>query len=177
VPNKNREATPSSCDAFKGVIMQSKSARSRSILRFPELSPSRRWLLLAVVLVLPSCAGGLNTVHGTVLYDGKPIKNAVVTFHPKSGDNNAMRPTGVTDEHGVFSLSTQKDTGAPAGEYLVTVLWLDDPAETGDKMQMGMPERTDRFKGRYADPQKSGMTAVIKSGANELKPFELAKVD
>jgi hypothetical protein len=44
-------------------------------------------------------------------------------------------------------------------------------------MSQGIPERIDRLKGRYADPDKSDLKAVITSGQNELKPFELKKVD
>src|SRR5262245_8983656 len=93
------------------------------------LSPrSGRWLVLTLVLLCPACSG-LHTVRGKVLYQGKPIKNAVVSFHPKNDDPHALRPTGFTDENGVFTLSTQSNAGAPAGEYLVTVVWLDDSGE------------------------------------------------
>lgn len=140
-----------------------------------------RWLLLAAVLCCPSCSGGLNTVRGKVLYDGKPIKGAVVALHPKGGDSvAALRPTGVTDENGVFVLSTQKDAGAAAGDYEVTVLWYDAPPAPVDKpaqLPQGMPVRPDRLKGRYSDPAKSGLKATIKPGANELEPFNLEKVD
>jgi hypothetical protein len=140
-----------------------------------------RWLLLTAVLLCPSCSGGLNTVRGKVLYDGKPIKNAVVAFHPKD-DNSAaaFHPTGVTDANGVFTLSTQKDAGAPAGEYRVTVLWMEAEAGATDqptKISQGIPARTDRLKGKYADPATSGLKAVIKSGDNEIPQFELEKVD
>jgi hypothetical protein len=147
--------------------------------RSSALSPARlgRWLVLAAALACPACSGGLNTVRGKVLYKGEPIKGAVVAFHPKNDDSAAaFRPTGFTDENGVFTLSTQKDSGAPAGEYRVTVIWLDEPAEpvgSAVSLSQGIPDRPDRLKGRYADPAKSGLTAVIRSGANELEPFKL----
>ena len=148
------------------------------IARFRLLNSIRSWhvLAVAVALLLPSCSGGLSTVRGKVLYDGKPIKNAVVTFHPKSGDNTAMRPTGNTDENGVFTLGTQNATGAPAGEYRVTIRWLDEDPNAPRKLE-GIAERPDRLKGRYADPEQSKFIVTIKSGTNELEPFKLDKVD
>src|SRR3954464_14548489 len=93
---------------------------------FPTRPEFWRWLLLAAVLLCPSCSNGLNTVRGKVLFEGKPIKNAVVAFHPKGETSGtASHPTGVTDENGVFTLSTQKDSGAPTGEYQITVMWLE----------------------------------------------------
>jgi hypothetical protein len=160
--------------------MQSKTARSWLILRFPPLSHSPRWLLLTVVLLCPACSSGLNKVRGKVLYDGQPIKGATVALHPKNQTQaNAFHPTGVTGEDGVFILSTQNDAGAEAGEYRVTVVWYDESAELADKSTQrmgGMPDRPDRLKGRYADPEKSGLTAVIKPGDNDLE-FKLQKVD
>jgi len=148
----------------------------RSFARFPARPKFGHWLLLAAVLLCPSCSGGLHKVRGKVLYKGQPIKGAVVAFHPK-GDagESPLNPTGLTDEEGVFTLSTQKDAGAPAGEYVVTVLWLDVAASTNKPGQMpeGMPRSVDKLGRRYADPAKSGLTAVIKPGKNELEPFDL----
>jgi hypothetical protein len=144
------------------------------------LIPGRpsHWLLLAAIVACPACSGGRHPVRGKVLIDGNPVKGAVVTFHPKNDSSTgALRPTGLTDENGVFTLSTQNETGALAGEYRVGVIWLSERPATTDKLQQGISESTDQLKGRYADPEKSGLTAVIKSGANELAPFELKKVD
>jgi hypothetical protein len=167
--------------AFKGAAMHSKIARSRFTLRFAVASPCWRWLLLAVVLLCPSCSNGLNKVRGKVTYDGQLIKGAVVAFHPKDGNKtDAFHPTGITDENGVFTLNTQNDAGAPVGEYRVTVIWYDESGESADKSPKrmgGLPDRPDRLKGRYADPEKSGLTAVITSGNNEIPAFELKKVD
>ncbi len=156
--------------------MQSKTAQSWSSLRFPWLASFSRGLL-AVVLLLPACSGGLHSVHGKVLYDGKPIKGAVVTLRPKTDDTNpALRPTGVTDENGEFTLMTENSRGAAAGEYRVTIRWLEAAEAPKDKplgTAQGMAVLTDRLKGRYEDPEKSGLTVVIKSGSNELEPFNL----
>jgi hypothetical protein len=135
--------------------------------------------LLAVVFLCPACSGGLNKVSGKVLFQGKPMKGAVVAFHLKGETNgSAPNPTGITDENGVFTLSTVRDSGAPAGEYLVTVILLNDPAASAGATSIGLSEgkakSVDRFQGRYSNPATSGLTAVIKSGENnELEPFNL----
>jgi hypothetical protein len=145
------------------------------------ISPGRAiWLVLALTALCPACSGGRNKVTGKVIYDGSPIKNAVVSFHPKNADASALRPTGVTDENGVFNLTTQNEDGALAGEYRVTVVWLEETPDNSSK-SVGLPEPpkapADKLKGRYGDPEKSELNVTIKSGRNELPPFELKKVD
>jgi hypothetical protein len=123
-----------------------------------------------------SCARGLNPVEGTVLYNGQPARGAVVVFHPKDNDSmTARRPTGVVGDGGTFTLSTQKPgDGAAAGEYLVTVVWPEDAGPAKPTMSTAPPpDPPDRLKGRYAERGKSGLTAVVKAGANHLPPFEL----
>lgn len=161
--------------------MHGKTARFTSTLQFLAHLHRRRWLLLGLVLLCPACSGGLINVKGKVLYDNKPIKNAVVSFHLKGeGEGvSAINPTGLTDENGEFTLKTQSDTGAVAGEYLVTILWLEEPppADPSRGMPEGKGGRSDRLRGRYANPETSGLKVVIKSDTKELEPFNLAKVD
>ena len=133
------------------------------------------WLPLAVVLVCASCSGTrLNTVQGKVLYQGKPAKGAVVVFHPKGNDSlTAIPATGVAGEDGTFTLSSGKNAGAVAGEYEVTVTW---PEEAKDPTKISLeppPPPPDRLKGRYANRGTSGLTATVKSGTNQLEPFDL----
>lgn len=125
-----------------------------------------------------SCSGGLQSVTGTVLLKGQPIKGAVVTLHPKGGgkDINAQQPSGVTDENGKFTLSSGRDAGAPPGDYIVTVVWLKETANTGGKKAIsteGIPETKDAFNGRYADVKSSKLSVTIKSGVRELEPINL----
>jgi hypothetical protein len=135
-----------------------------------------RWLPVAAALLSTSCAGGLNPVEGKVLYNGQPAKGAVVIFHPKGDDNlKTVRPTGVTDDSGTFHLSTRKPgDGAAAGEYVVTIVYP-DPAKA-PKTTLTMeppPDPSDLLQGRYADRTKSQLQAVVKSGRNQLEPFEV----
>jgi hypothetical protein len=108
-----------------------------------------------------------------VLYKGNPIKGAVVFFHPVNAtDLKAQHPNGVTAEDGSFTLGTGKENGAPAGQYVVTVVWYkEQPPST--KITMEPPETEDLLKGRFADAKRSQLTAEIKPGVNQLEPFKL----
>jgi hypothetical protein len=130
------------------------------------------WLLVA--LALCSCSGRRNTVQGKVLYQGKPAKGAVVVFHPKGDDSiTAIPATGVAGEDGSFTLSSGKEAGAVAGEYVITVTWPEEAKETGKITMEAPPPPPDRLKGRYANRETSGLSATVKSGTNQLEPFDL----
>jgi hypothetical protein len=120
-----------------------------------------------------SCSKGLQSVSGKVLHKGQPIKGAVVTLHPKGGDDiKAHKPSGITSDDGTFTLSTGQDSGATPGEYVVTVVWLQQPA-SGKKTvgTDGPPDPVDQFQGRFANPKTSKLTAIIKAGVKELDPI------
>jgi len=144
----------------------------------PHSSPSigSRLACLAVLLViLPglSCSGGMQPVSGKILHKGQPIKGAVVTLHPKgNNDIKVQRPSGLTGDDGTFSLITGKDTGAPPGEYVVTVVWPQMPGAGGKKaFGTDMPEPVDQLQGRYADPKTSKLSVTVKSGVSQLDPI------
>jgi hypothetical protein len=129
--------------------------------------------LLALLIVASACGkrGWLETypVTGTVLVDGQPAKDAMLTFHPKEmvGDRPYL-PSGRTNENGEFSLATfVAGDGAPPGEYTVTIVWpvRHNPISTlweGDKLN-----------GRYADKAKSTLKVTVEKQALQLPPFEL----
>jgi uncharacterized protein (TIGR03000 family) len=119
----------------------------------------------------PAAAGKpkLYPVHGRVVVDGKPAGGAVVALAPTDA---AMtdRPAAVTKEDGSFALATFKDNdGAPAGEYVVTVVW---PTKAD-----GAARPEDRLKNRYGDATKSSLRATVKPQDNELPPLELKTTD
>jgi hypothetical protein len=145
---------------------------------YPSLAPPRwRWLVLCAALGCLSCSGGdpLNPVRGQVLYKNEPLKGALVTFHPKGANAvTAVRPVGLTGEDGTFTLTTGQKEGAPAGEYVVTVICSEavkPPAGKG--FSTAPPETRDRLKGAYADREKSTLKVEIKKGNNQLEPFPL----
>jgi hypothetical protein len=133
--------------------------------------------LLALCCLSCSRGGALHPVRGKVLYKNQPIAGVVVTFHPKLEDMHTLLPVGQTKEDGTFTLRTGPNEGAPAGEYVITFIHPQQAEPQGKKKGMTMtmqrftPE--DRFKGVYAQRSSSKFWAEIRTGTNELEPFQL----
>lgn len=130
--------------------------------------------MLPLLLACVSCSSSakLNKVQGKVQVNGKPAKGVAVFFNPKEDSIHAVRPSGVTDEEGNFTLETpNQGQGAPAGKYVVTFLW---PEEVKKKaFGTEPPDSRDRFEGRYADRSRSKFEVEVKKGDNQLQPFDL----
>ena len=113
-------------------------------------------------------------VRGKVLFNGRPVVNGQVTFHPV-GDTSrdAVRAVGKVDEQGSFALTTFKDgDGAPAGDYRVTVVWyLARPARPGTASDETVT--ANYLPAKYANVETSGLSVTVKQGANDLPPFDL----
>ena len=113
-------------------------------------------------------------VKGQVLVDGKPVEGALVIFCPTEGPPELMkeRPYGRTDAQGAYDLRTfEPGDGAPAGNYKIMVRWVvAGPAgDRSDRAATG----GDRLRGRYTNPEQSGLTYVVKEEPNQVPPFEL----
>jgi hypothetical protein len=139
--------------------------------------PARWWLVLGACLSLcgVSCSGtgALHPVQGKVIYKSSPLSGALVTFHPKGSDDlKAVRPTGLTTEDGSFTLTTGEKEGAPAGEYVVTIICSEQIRPKGG-ISAAPPETRDRLGGAYAKREASRIVVEVKSGANQLEPFDL----
>ena len=111
-------------------------------------------------------------VTGKVLVNGRPADRAEVTLHPlEDPDGKAVLPYAVTGSDGTFRLSTYRThDGAPAGQYLVTVVWPSFAADPLGEEVAG----PDRLGGRYGKAGQSGLTATVREGDNELAPFALS---
>ncbi|MCG8451207.1 MAG: hypothetical protein MI725_16690 [Pirellulales bacterium] len=127
--------------------------------------------LLAYVAVSVGC-GGLPSVSGKVLLDGKPVHGAnnlrcIVLFYPESG--SGAPAVAVVDKSGKYSLGTGSRKGALAGRYkvAVTVKELSDPGPKG-----GLPGSRRLSPKKYADPNTSGWIIEVVPGANEFD-FEI----
>ena len=103
------------------------------------------------------------------MIDGQPAPDAQVIFHPAGGENfdeRGARPTGRVKADGSFALTTyHPGDGAPAGRYLVTVYWAQNPA--------ALEPSPDRLHGRFLDPAKSTLEVTIEEEPTELPQFEL----
>lgn len=117
----------------------------------------------------PPPAVETHAVDGTVVVAGRRAANAQVVFHPTAVDDTPRRyPVGVTGADGTFRLTTlTADDGAPAGEYVVTLLWLDEsiPLDCCEGIDV---TRHDRLHGLYADAGKSTLRATVRPGRNEV---------
>lgn len=135
------------------------------------------FVTLAVICVSCSKSETLHAVRGQVKYKGEPAKGAKVTFF-REGATNQDFPLAVAEADGSFTLMTGGKPGAPAGNYTVTVVWpeIKEPKKGSKQINMGgfeSDDAPDRLNGAYASPQKSPLKVEIKSGANELAPFDL----
>jgi hypothetical protein len=117
-------------------------------------------------------------VRGQVLFRGAPLPDALVVLQsvkPPDPGADVPQPTARTDDAGKFVLHTYEGSdGAPAGDYLVGISSVPRPiTEKGLFSAEKAAPRTDVLKGRFADPQKSGLEAKVNAAETELPPFSL----
>jgi hypothetical protein len=147
----------------------------------------RRMLPLATLLAVacdsapPSGPIPVQPASGRVTYKGKPVPGALVALHrvggptpSKAGETAPPRPTGKTDAEGNFKLHTYVgDDGAPAGDYKVTVAYAGS-AETRNLMAKDVSTSLGvTLPSKYADPEKTDLTATVKDGDNTIPAFDL----
>jgi hypothetical protein len=129
-------------------------------------------MVLATAVAGCSQSPTLNPVSGKVLYEGKPLAGALVSFHPE--DSKFGVATGYSKEDGTFTVVTGDVAGAAAGSYKVTVMChVPIKAKTEGMSFGGMEETEDRLKGAYANRGNSKIAVTIKDGPNQLEPFDL----
>lgn len=119
------------------------------------------------------CSGQLGDgltkypAQGQVTINGQPIPDLIVRLtstDSSSTGSNGRFPVGVTDDEGVFHISTNGERdGAVAGKYCVTIVW---PENDG-------PPLRDRLQGAYATAAKSNLNVTIEPEENVFPPFEL----
>ncbi|MFM1802470.1 MAG: hypothetical protein RJA81_1822 [Planctomycetota bacterium] len=135
---------------------------------------------------------------GKVTQNGKPVSNAMITFHPvdptiiripegKSGVEIA-KPTTTTDENGRFQLSTYLgNDGAPAGDYKVTVILPsqsfsqkkgmvtegDEELPPNSNMAAIANAQVAKSKFPYSSAETTSLQASIKSDSDNTFEFDL----
>jgi hypothetical protein len=79
---------------------------------------------------------------------------------------------GIVEEDGAFTVVCgDLGKGAPPGEYDVLIHWRES-----SRQGKGLGEKAhDRLHGRYADPARPLLQAVVKAETNHLPPFELSE--
>ena len=125
-------------------------------------------ILLAVALSLAAgCGRGKGDVSGKVTYNGKPLPFGNVQFISPAGNvPGEIKPDG-----------TYSVTGVPVGLSKIAVNCQDPAyadymkalsASIKDKnvpKPKGNPEDFDKIPRKYFDPEQSGLTYEVKSGA------------
>lgn len=127
---------------------------------------------LGLSLILAGCGSGgrlaVVPVSGLVTLNGDPLPDASVTFIPEKG----KPATGKTDQTGIYRLTTYtQGDGAVIGKHKIAISKMTDLPESNTpeelaKIKHVLPET-------YADPERSGLTAEVKSGQTADIDFNL----
>jgi hypothetical protein len=152
---------------------------ARATNRFPRAAAIV--VAAAALLSFVGCGDGrLATypVTGTVIVDSQPAHGALVIFCPVEGQDAELmrlRPAAETGPDGKYQLTTfETHDGAPAGKYQVMVRWGGPRPESSSEMRSDRARRPpDRLRGRFMNPQTSGLTATVDEEATEVPPFQL----
>jgi hypothetical protein len=121
-------------------------------------------------MLLAGCSTSGNApcypVRGQVQQAGKSLAEALVVFHPVDAPQVPFpKPQAHTDAQGRFELTTfESGDGAPVGSYAITVE-LRAPRQLGEEVVRDGPSV---LPTRYSQPDKSGLTAQVIEGENEL---------
>lgn len=126
-------------------------------------------ILALLTMGLGGCSGkdpslpDTVSVAGKVTLDGEPLKEGVVTFHPKGGTHAA---TGQIGENGIYSLTTFSDSdGAPVGNYIATVQVFPKGANPGFEDQAPGYVKIPK---KYTDVKTSDLLVEVKPGPNTI---------
>jgi hypothetical protein len=141
----------------------------------------RSALLLALLTLFVGC-GSKGTVSGKVLYQGNPLPGGTVTFLQEKGafhsvihEDGSYRVTGIAPGPATITVSSP-DPPQPAGPQSMEKTVEQAKAHKAEippeiAKHMGDPEAGKRrymaIPSNYKDPDKSGLTYTVKSGAQE----------
>jgi hypothetical protein len=131
----------------------------------------------AVVLALGCGSNKVVPVSGKVTMDGKPLKNATVSFQPiAEGKNIEAGPgsVGKTNDQGEYTLTTDKgDPGAVVGKHRVTIAIIAPEAGQDDKRRRGGPKLENKIPKRYGPGGKDELTFDVPAGGTTKADFPL----
>lgn len=139
----------------------------------------RRAVLGVALLLCPAfCGCGAKktpweTVYpakGSVTINGKPVADADISLFPE--DNTypeSVRPRAKSGEDGTFTIWTyEKDDGAPAGRYKVTIVHNEVSISQG-----AVVTRPNDLPAKYARRESTDLYAEIIPDSAELPAFDL----
>ncbi len=108
-------------------------------------------------------------VSGVVTVDGKPQGQIAIRAEPVNGPTPTnSTPSTFTEADGKFSLTTyETGDGVPVGEYKLTFKW-------GQINLFNGRYEGDKFKGKYADPDKSEVSIQVTESS---EPVDLGAID
>ena len=127
-------------------------------------------LCCSLALIITGCGQpslGVYPVEGKLLIDDQPAVRASIAFH-STDKTKVLCPVGVTDADGTYRLTTfAANDGAPAGGYIVTVIWPDESVVIDECERPSLTEH-DRLGGRYANPRTSSLRATVRPEMNRI---------
>ena len=121
----------------------------------------RNIVAIATLVTVVGCGSELPQAEGLVTLDGEPLPKARVVF---SSPDHPMA-VGTTDEQGRYQARTGSTLGISAGEYQVSVSAY---KETKKPNNLEAPIPVLKTPSRYNDTTRSGLTASIQDGRNEV---------
>jgi len=141
----------------------------------PSVRPWVGVILACYLFAIAACSNRpdyqeveIYPTSGSVSVDGEPAYGAVIVFHPQGdiGMSKGNRVFAKVKEDGTFAMTTYvTEDGAPAGKYVATVVWPQDPNARGPS--------PDRLRGKYAKPDQSDLTVTVEKRENTLPAWEL----
>ncbi len=118
-----------------------------------------------VALGVAGCGNELeSTVSGRVTFDGKPVPQAIIVFHPTQGPV----AYGLSDDDGNYNIQTASHAGLLKGAYTVSVSAEAKPAQEGTAADPFGTPAVSLLPAKYTDHKQSGLKCTINAGDNEF---------
>lgn len=150
------------------------------------------WATIALFGVA-GCTGNLpevEYVEGLILYEGKPLAGATVSFTPAQ-PGAGLPAYGKTGPDGAFRLTAaltnarggRSGRGTAPGEYVVTVVKIGEPGnfeavdedpDAPRQLSRRPPQQVYLVPHVYSEVSKSPLRAVVKSGVAGSFTFKLS---